>query len=849
LLKVALKGLATRKLRAFLTGFAVVLGVAFVAGTFVFTDTIDASFRDLFERASKGTDVSVQSRQAVDADFEQAPTMPADTLQKVEGVDGVEEAFGSVSSDVTLLDRKGDPIVSNGPPTLAITAAPERFDPFEYTEGGPPKTDDEVALDKSTADKYDFHEGDTVTVTGATPAKQFKVVGVAKIGDSNNLAGARMVMMTLAESQRVTGHDGFDDISVAAADGTSPEELKAAIARTLGPEFAVRTGKEQVDKTVGDFADAFAPIRTALLVFAGVSVLVGGFLIFNTFNITVAQRTREIGLLRTIGASRRQVLRSVLAESLAIGLAASVIGIFAGLLIAVALRALFKAVGIEIGATSLQLESRTIIVGLLVGIIATLVSGFVPARRATRIEPIAALRDAEASVGGKLRRRRVIAAALLALAGIAVMLYALFGDVGSDSATASAIGAGAVLLMFGFALIAATLVRPLASGIGKPLERIQGLTGRLARENAQRQPQRTATTASALMIGVALVVFVAIFAAGAKATVDQTISKQVRAAGIITHENGFNPLPDGVVDALRNVDGVAAVSPIRIEPAKLVSDGKTVQLNGIDPATAGEALALQWSAGSNDALAQLKDGDVIVNQDFADANDLKVGDELALITPRGKKVSYRVSAIYDADSLLGQVTVTDQSLVRDFESKDIFFAFVLSDPGTDAEALKKAEETALKGFPTAKPQTIQDFKNEQYKGINGAVTLIYLLLALSVIVALLGVVNTLALSVHERTRELGMLRAVGMSRRQVRQMIRGESVITAGIGAVLGILLGTLFALIVSRPLADSGFVFTIPIVALIVVFIVAALAGVAAAIQPARRAAKVDVLRAVTTE
>jgi putative ABC transport system permease protein len=849
LLKVALKGLATRKLRAFLTGFAVVLGVAFVAGTFVFTDTIDASFRDLFERASKGTDVSVQSRQAVDADFEQAPTMPADTLQRVESVDGVEEAFGSVSSDVTLLDRQGDPIVSNGPPTLALTAPPERFDPFEFTEGGPPKTDDEVALDKATSDKYDFHEGDTVTVTGATPAKQYTVTGVAKIGDSNSLAGARMVEMTLPEAQRVTGHDGYDEISVAASDGTSPEELKAAIARELGSEFSVRTGKEQVDKTVGDFADAFAPIRTALLVFAGVSVLVGGFLIFNTFNITVAQRTREIGLLRTIGASRRQVMRSVLAESLAIGLAASVIGVFAGLLIAVGLRALFKAVGIEIGQTSLQLESRTIIVGLAVGLLATVVSGFVPARRATRIEPIAALRDAEASVGGRLRRRRVVAAVLLALAGIAVMLYALFGDVGSDSATASAIGFGAVLLMFGFALVAATLVRPLARAIGKPLERVQGLTGRLARENAQRQPQRTATTASALMIGVALVVFVAIFAAGARATVDQTIDNQVRAAGIVTHQNGFNPLPDGVVDALRNVDGVAAVSPVRIEPAKLVSDGKTIQVGGIDPATAGEALSLQWSQGSNTALSQLGDGDVIVNQDFADAHDLKTGDELALITPRGKRVSYRVSAVYDADSLLGQVTVTDAAMVRDFESKDIFYAFVLSDPGTNAEALKRAEDQALKGFPTAKPQTIQDFKNEQYEGINGAVTLIYLLLALSVIVALLGVVNTLALSVHERTRELGMLRAVGMSRAQVRQMIRGESVITAGIGAVLGIVLGTLFALIVSRPLADSGFVFTIPIVALVIVFVLAALAGVAAAIQPARRAAKVDILRAVTTE
>jgi putative ABC transport system permease protein len=851
LLKIALKGLLSRKLRAFLTGFAVVLGVAFVAGTFVFTDTIDASFKDLFERTQKGTDVSVQARQAVEAPFEQPPTMPSDTLDRVKGVDGVDEAYGSVSFDVTLLDRKGKPILSNGPPTLAVTAPPERFDPFDYVQGGPPKTADEVVIDKSTSDKYDFNEGDTVTVSGASPAKQYKVVGVAKVGDSDNLAGARLVEMILPEAQRVTGHDGYDDISVAAKGDTSPEELKAAISRELGSkDFAVRTGKEQVDKSAGDFSDALAPIRTLLLVFAGIALLVGTFLIFNTFNITVAQRTREIALLRTLGASRPQVMRSVLVETLAIGLAASIIGLIAGLGIAVGLRALFASLGIELGTTALQLQPRTIVVGLAVGLVATMVSGYVPARRATRVEPLAALRDAAVGGGGPLRRRRIVVAALLELVGLVVMLYALFGGIDSDNATASAIGLGAVLMMFGFALIAATLVRPMSRLIGRPLVRFQGLTGKLARENAQRQPQRTATTASALMIGVALVVLVAIFAAGIKATIDEGLNNQVRAAGIVTHQNGFNPIPQAVVDELRTVDGVAAVSPIRFETGKLVSDGKNIDVTGIDPATAGEALSLDWTQGTNAALSQLGDRDVIVNQDFANGHNVGVGDQLAFITPRGKRVSYRVSAVYDANvMMLGQVAVTDQSMVRDWESKDLFFALVVSDPGTNADALKRAEEKALKGFPTAKPQTIQDFKDTQYSDVNTTVAIVYLLLALSVIVALLGVINTLALSVHERTRELGMLRAVGMSRTQVRQMIRGESVITAGIGAILGIVLGTVFAFLVSRPLAHNGFVFTIPIVVLIAVFILAALAGVAAAIAPARRAAKVDILRAVTTE
>src|SRR4051812_28889038 len=572
-MSLALKGLLTRKLRTALTGFAVVIGVAFVAGTFVFTDTIDASFKDLFERTQKGTDVSVQAHLAVEEDFAEPPTMPKDTLARVQQVAGVEEAAGFVSHDVTLLDRKGDPILSNGPPTIAVTAGPERFDPFEYKEGGPPKTADEVVIDKATADKYAFHEGDTVTVQGQVPAKQYKVAGVATVGDSENLAGSRLVEMILPEAQRVTGHDGYDDIAVAASGGTSPEQLKAAIARELGRDFTVRTGKEQAEKQAQDLSDALGFIRTALLVFAGVALLVGGFLIFNTFSVTVAQRTKEFALMRTLGASRGQVLRSVLAESVVIGLGASIVGILAGLAIAPGLRALLKAFGIDLGSTNMQLETRTIVAGLAVGLLATIVSGFVPARRATRIEPIAAMRDAVLPTGGRLRRRRIVIAALVELAGLAVLLYSLFGDPGSASTTASALGFGAVLMMFGFALIAPTLVRPLSGLVGRPLERVQGLTGRLARENARRQPQRTAVTASALMIGVALVVFVAIFAAGLRATIDQGIDKQVRAAGIVTHQDGFSPLPNGVVEELRKVDGVEAVSPIRFETGKLVSDG------------------------------------------------------------------------------------------------------------------------------------------------------------------------------------------------------------------------------------------------------------------------------------
>jgi putative ABC transport system permease protein len=849
-LKVALNGLLARKLRTALTGFAVVIGVAFVAGTFVFTDTIDASFKDLFERASKGTDVSVQSELVVEEDFAAPPPMEASTLERVQSVDGVEEAAGFVSGDVSLLDREGEPIVSGGPPTLLLTQGPERFDPLTYTEGGPPESDDDVVIDKATADEFGWSEGDTVTIAGRQPKKDYTVSGVARLGDSDNLAGSRMTVVTLEEGQRVLDEDGFSDISVAAEGGTTPEELKAAISDELGDGYAVRTGEEQAEKAAQDLSSALGFIRIALLVFAGVAVLVGGFLIFNTFAVTVAQRSREFALLRTLGASRPQILRSVMVESLVIGLVASIIGIAAGLIVAPALRSLFSAFNLDLGSTSMPLEPRTIIISLLVGVIATVVSGFVPARRATRVQPVEAMRDADTPGPPRLRKRRIAVALLVEAAGVALLLYGLLGDPGTAAATAYVLGFGTLLMIFGLALLVPTLVRPLSSAIGRPLERVLGLAGRLARENSTRQPQRTAITASALMIGVALVVLVAIFAAGLRATIDQGIDEQVRAAGIITHDDGFSPLPVGVTEAVEQVDGVSAVSALRFESGRIVGETGNTGVTGVDDATVRDVLTLNWDEGSDDMLSDLGSDGAAISNEFAESNDLAVGDSLSFLTPRGNEVSYTVNGIYDSTAgFVGGVVVSNSSLESAWEVDDIAFALVAGEPDADPEAIKGAEETALADFPTAKPMTIEDFKDEQNKQVDTLVYLVLALLALSVIVALLGMVNTMALTVHERLRELGMLRAVGMSRRQVRRMVRAESVITALIGAVLGTLLGIAFAALLSRPLADEGFVFELPWAWLIGVAILAAIAGVLAAIPPARRASRVDVLRAVTTE
>jgi putative ABC transport system permease protein len=851
-LRIALRGLLARKLRTVLTGFAVVLGVAFVAGTFVFTDTIDASFKDLFERAHKGEDVSIEAKQAVKADFSVPATMAASTLDRVQSLPGVKTAEGTVSGDGALLDDKGEPIISNGPPTLILSASSdETFQALEYPEGGPPTSAGQVAIDRATARKYKWKPGSKVTVASRAPKTTYTVSGVATLGGSDSMGGSRMVILTLPEAQRITGHDGYDAISVAAESGTTPEALKATVVRELGAKrFEVRTGKEAAEQQAQDLSNALGFIRTALLVFAGVALLVGGFLIYNTFQVTVAQRQKEFALMRTLGASRRQVLGSVLAETVVIGLIASVLGVLGGLLLAPALRGLLKSFGLDLGTTSIVVEPRTVIVGLVVGLVATIVSGIVPARRATRVEPIEAMRDSVTPGAGRLPRRRIVAATVVEGLGVAVLLVALFASPGTAAATAGLLGVGVVLMMFGMALLAPVLVRPLSSVVGRPLERLQGLTGRLARENAVRQPQRTAVTASALMIGLALVVFVTIFAAGLKATVDKGIDEQVLAAGIVTHTDGFSPLPSAAAETLRSTDGVATVSAVRFASGKVRGVAGTQSATGVEPATAAKTLKLKIASGPADALSRLGTNGAIVGKDFADANDLGPGKTLHVTTPTGAEVDYRVLATYDSGvGVVGGIVLPAQSLARDWNAKDIAFVLVGADAGVTPDELRDSEKAALAGFPTAKPWTLDEFKAEQRKQVDSLLGLIYALLSLSVIVALLGIVNTLALSVHERTRELGLLRAVGMNRRQVRRMVRAEAVITAVIGAVLGLALGVAFAAIVSRPLAKEGFAFAVPVGTLVMLLVLAALAGVLAAIPPARRAAKVDVLRAVTTE
>ena len=686
-------------------------------------------------------------------------------------------------------------------------------------------------------------------MSGRAPAKQYTVSGIATIGGQDSLGGAKMVAMTLPEAQRVTGHDGYDSISISTG-GEDPDTVKAAVTQELGRDFLVRTGKEAAEQQAQDLSSALGFIRIALLIFAGVALLVGGFLIFNTFTVTVAQRTKEFALLRVLGASRRQVLNSVLIETFAIGLLASILGVLAGLVVAPALAALMRAAGIDLGTTGIVVSPMTVIIGLAIGLVATMVSGFVPALRATRVEPVTAMRDAVTPGLKHMGTIRIVGSGLLAAGGLAVLFFGLFGGLDSNSAAASLIGLGAVLMMFAFAFLAPLLVRPLARVLGAPMARFQGLTGVLARENAIRQPQRTAVTAAALMVGLALVVLVAVFAAGLKATINGTVDDQVQAALVVQNQDGFSPIPADVVSTVQKVPGVTDVASMRFAVGQVKGDSGTTAVNGIDAKTFNSVLTLNWVEGNPDTLSNLTDQQIIVESDWASSHDVGVGGDVAFTTPVGKQVSYEVAGTFKNQAgLTADVLLTSTALEQDWNAKDIAYAMAAADPGTNADELAAEANKALAQFPQTEALTREEFKDNATGSIDGLLGLVYGLLLLSVIVALLGIVNTLALSVHERTRELGMLRAVGMTRRQVRRMVRAESVITAGIGAILGIVLGVVFALIISRPLAEQGFVFTLPIGTLILFFVLAAVAGVVAAIPPARRASKVDVLRAVTTE
>ncbi|HEX4806316.1 MAG TPA: FtsX-like permease family protein [Conexibacter sp.] len=857
MLALTLRGIATRKLRTALTAFAVVLGIALVSGTYLLTDTINSAFDEVFQTANKGVDVVVTPARLFGTgggggnQGSTAPApLPASVLERIRRVPGVAFASGSVQGLGQIYDKHDKPIVPNGPPMFIFDVTPKRFDPFVWVAGRPPAAAEEVTLDKFSADRAGYKVGDAVKLSGQGPQERFRLSGIAKFGTASSLGGAAIAIVTRPTAERLLNlHDQFTTIDVAADRGTTPTELATAIRAVLPASVAtVRTGAQQAASDSQDIKDNLSFLRTFLFVFAGIALFVGAFLIANTFSITVAQRTRELALLRMIGASARQVLRAVVGEALAIGLLASAVGLLAGFGIAPGLQGLFSLFGADVPSNGIVVESRTIVVSLLLGTLITVLSALGPALRATRVPPMAAMQESAALPRGRAARWRTPLASAVAVLGVVILCLGLFGSATGGSA-AGLVGAGAAIVFIGVGLLASHVVRPIAYAVGAPLERLRGVGGRLARENAARNPRRTAATSAALMIGVALVAFMTIFAAGLKASIANAVDAGLRGQLVIQSSN-FQEVPASARGTLASVPGVTTVSGVAFSKAIVAGKGRPT-VSGVDPDTFDQVFHVNWVHGSPASISTLAPGQALVAKRWAQSNHVAVGDRLALTTPTHARLTEVVTGVYDdRASTLGQLTLPNAVLHRFFNVRGDAFLLAATAPGADVAAVKDRAAVVMRArYPSLEVQTKDEFVNRAKGQVNRLLALIYVLLALALLISLFGIVNTLVLAIHERTRELGMLRAIGTSRRQVRQIVRFESVITAMIGAVLGVALGAIFAVLVTIPLESDGYAISIPVAQLIVLLVLAAIFGVVAAIWPARRAAKLDVLQALAYE
>jgi putative ABC transport system permease protein len=851
MIKVALAGLFGRKLRTILSAFAIVLGVAMVSGTLVLTDSIDKAFNFIYTDVRKGSDVVVSGKSAVSVTQGQgsfAPTVPDSLVAKVGALPDVARAEGGVNGNAQLVDKNGKAITFGGAPNLGFSIADGEspFNPLHLVKGTWPEGN-EVVIDANVASKKHLKVGDTIGVQAEGAVQKFRVSGIVTFGSASALGGATLAGFDVPTAQRLFGKPGkLDEIAIAAKPNVTEAKVLKEVRAILPPTAQARSGTAQAREDAKQTNSFISFLRTFLLAFGGIALFVGSFVIANSLSITIAQRTRELATMRTLGASRRQVLASIVVEGLVMGSLASVIGLFAGLGLAKGLFKLFDAVGFTLPNSGIVFGPTTIVIALAAGIIVTLVASLRPALRATRVPPIAAVREGATLPESRFARFRTVGSVLLTGLGFAALLWGLFGPGLGTAGVLVFMGLGALLIFFGVAMLSVRLIRPLAGALGWPATRIGGVAGSLARDNARRNPQRTASTASALMIGLALVTLVAVLAAGITTSFRSAVDKIWNANYAITAQNNFSPIPPAAADAAAKAPGVDGVANVRVGDVKAF--GKTFFATAVNPPAASIFL-LKWKQGSQRTLATLGDNGAFTDKDYAKTHHLEVGSPVTLTFTNGERQTFRIAGIFDppaGGSPFGKITVSQAAWDRHNASPRNLYTFIRMRGGETPGNLKRLE-TALEPYPIAKVQTRQQFVDNQIAGLNSTLNILYVLLALSVIVSLFGIVNTLVLTVFERTREIGMLRAIGMTRRQVRRMIRHESVITALIGGALGIVLGiVLGALLVSRV---SFIQFSLPVGSLIVFAVLTIVVGILAAIFPARRAARLNVLEALQYE
>jgi len=847
--RLIVRGLGARRLRSALTALSILIGVAMVSGTFVLSDQIRTAFDEIFVEANEGIDVIVSRRPAFES--QQAPDagpLPQSLVETVAAVEGVGRVEGQVVATGALVvdgDYLGPPGQS-GAPALVVSSSPDPIGVTKVVEGSIPAAPGEVAVDEDMADREDLAVGQTAQLATRVGLRPVRISGVFRIDAA--IGGATIVVVTLPDAQAWFDREGqVSVINAAAGAGVSPETLARRVSAVVPPDVRVQTGMENAadqSEMIGDAIGNF--ITPVLLGLAGVAVLVGAFIIFNVFSITVAQRTRELAMLRTIGASRRQLLAGVLGEALVIAAVAAVVGLFGGFAFAALIVALFEGFGFGLPTAGAELAPRTIVTALAVGIVVPLIAALIPALRATRVPPVAALREGAVLPRSRLSRLSPYIAAGLAVVGALVLVTGFTGERGVTDRLLALVG-GALLILFAGGMVMRYAIRPLVRAVGRPLEVAFGGTARLARENTARDPARTSSTAASLAIGVALVVLVTVLAQGFKESFIGALDRLVQADLIVTGR-GFSYIPSASADAIRAVPGVAGVAPIAFAEVRV--DGDSEGLNAIDPAAAAELFEFDWQDAGSDALfARLGPDTAVVEADFAAQHELGVGDRFAVTAIGNERAEWEVIGIYEDPQLFLGATVANVAFEPLAADQDPVVIVARYAPGADAAATQAAVEAALEDFPAAEVRSKPEYTEFVEGQVNQFLSFLYVLLAFSVLISLVGIVVTLVLSVYERTREIGMLRAIGTTRPQLRRIVRLESAITATIGSILGVGVGLLLGWLMIEALADQGIVFVIPWISLGVVLVAAFVLGVLAGVFPARRAARLDVLQALSYE
>jgi len=847
MLRVTLRNLLARKVRLALSAAAVVLGVAFVAGSFVFTAAMGDTFDAIIEGSTADVEVAYQGAADLGA-AQDVRMLPASVVRRLQRLPEAASVHPTVQlQSVYVIGRHGKVVGGNGPPGLAVNdsgAQSVQDRPvLTLVSGSMPHGPGRVALDVDTARRAGYGVGDTVRLVtpGDPPTLRARVVGLVDFGHGG-LAGATLTVFDVHALQRqfFSGRDVYTSVSLTAADGVSQARLREAAQRVLPAGAVARTGDAIVKANKASLDEVLGFLNTFLLVFAAVALVVGTFLIVNTFSILVAQRSRELALLRALGASRRQVTVSVLLEALVVGLVGATAGLGAGYLLARALQRLFEVLGLDLSRARFVLTVQSVIASYAVGLVVTMLAAYLPARRASSVAPVAALRDDVALPETSLRRRAVVGVALVLL-GAAGMVAGLSGN--GDRGLAL-LGAGMLAVLVGVSLLSPWLGRPVTRAFELAYRRLFGTVGVLAAQNSLRNPRRTAATASALMIGLTLVTLISVLGRSAAASTDAAVARTLTSQLVVS--NVVNaPFSTSVAARIRRLEGVRSVAAVRTATGSV--EGHPAFVAAVDPHQLGLAVALPMQAG---ALVALRPGTVAVSARTATRRGYALGDVIALRL-QGGNVELRVVAVFGSATVLpASYLVTPDTLVRGGLRPLDSLLFVTTTGKALTGRVRHQVERILRPLPTVTVKDPGGFAQQQKEQISLFLDFVYALLALAVVIAVLGIVNTLALSVIERTREVGLLRAVGLSRRQLRRMVRLESVVVAVLGAVLGVVMGVVFGVVLQRSVADEGVdVLAVPWGQLAGFVALSAVAGVLAAVLPARRAARLDILGAIGAE